>query len=138
MKLDREATEKAPKGWEIWCTTSQWRATHTHVRDGELGLWGPLRQTPDEAISDAKALDERFKDMREAEIRKRLVKCPRHGRTHGIEVSGTSDGQPWSSRWQCLRCWIEVMVGLIEQRYRDEGLLARPERIPEDDSAEAS
>ena len=137
MKLDKEATAKAPDEWEIWRTTTQWQATHRHAHQGSFGLTGPFRRMPEEAIADAQALNDRLVHVRKAKIQEQLVKCPRHGLSQGIRVSGTSVGQPWSSGWHCLRCWIEVMAGLIEEKYQREGLLERPEPVQQEEEADA-
>lgn len=51
MYVDSQATKRAPVGWTIWRTPTQWQAMQGDLR------WGPMRENPEHAIDDAVRID---------------------------------------------------------------------------------
>ena len=56
MKLDLEATGKAPAGWEIWTNKGRWQAMKKGAQPGDIGAWGPMQRSVEDALADAAKL----------------------------------------------------------------------------------
>lgn len=56
MILDNKATRLAPPGWEIWQSKKKWQAMLAGAQPESLNAWGPLRNSAEDALLDAKRL----------------------------------------------------------------------------------
>lgn len=59
MRLDEQATDSAPTGWNIWKKgTRYWQAMRADAKPESKGAWGPYRTSAEDALRDARKLEQ--------------------------------------------------------------------------------